>query len=194
MWYPPPCAVCRSIQQTRLVTPSPRRHTAIQRHTAPYSAIQRCMSIQLYSTIQHTAHTTPLSWLAAELLRAELEPGAVDRRAGWTGLCPSSPVPKVRPRPPARHAAASARAPIHPARPCAPWAILVPHCITTQYSCVPGFAQVSTRAFQQGAVRQRDVFFCVENDPLDKIFFASGGAAQAAGPLVKKPRTPPGWP
>ena len=26
----------------------------------PYSAIQRCMSIQLYSTIQHTAHTTPL--------------------------------------------------------------------------------------------------------------------------------------
>ena len=30
-------------------------------HTAPYSAIQRCMSIQLYSTIQHTAHTTPLS-------------------------------------------------------------------------------------------------------------------------------------
>ena len=53
-------AVCRSIQQTRLVTPSPRRHTAIQRHTAPYSAIQRCMSIQLYSTIQHTPHTTPL--------------------------------------------------------------------------------------------------------------------------------------
>ena len=66
------------------------------------------------------------SWLAAELLRAGLEPGAVDRRAGWTGLCPSSPVPKVRPRPPARHAAASARAHIHPARPCAPWAILVP--------------------------------------------------------------------
>ena len=28
----------------------------------PYSAIQRCMSIQLYSTIQHTAHTTPLSF------------------------------------------------------------------------------------------------------------------------------------
>ena len=53
-------AVCRSIQRTRLVTPPPRRHTAIQRHTAPYSAIQRCMSIQLYSTIQHTAHTTPL--------------------------------------------------------------------------------------------------------------------------------------
>ena len=98
-------------------------------------------------------------WLAAELLRAGLEPGAVDRRAGWTGLCPSSPVPKVRPRPPARHAAASARAHIHPARPCAPWAILVPHCITTQYSCVPGFAQVSTRAFQQGAVRQRGTYF-----------------------------------
>ena len=29
-------------------------------HTSPYSAIQRCMSIQLYSTIQHTPHTTPL--------------------------------------------------------------------------------------------------------------------------------------
>ena len=26
----------------------------------PYSALQRCMSIQLYSTIQHTPHTTPL--------------------------------------------------------------------------------------------------------------------------------------
>ena len=103
------------------------------------------------------------SWLAAELLRAGLEPGAVDRRAGWTGLCPSSPVPKVRPRPPARHAAASARAHIHPARPCAPWAILVPHCITTQSSCVPGFAQVSTRAFEQGAVRQWGTSFCVEN-------------------------------
>ena len=36
--------------------------------------------------------------------------------------------------------------------------------------------------------------FGVENDPRSKIFFASGGAAQAAGPLVKKPRTPPGWP
>ena len=26
----------------------------------PYIPIQRCMSIQLYSTIQHTPHTTPL--------------------------------------------------------------------------------------------------------------------------------------
>ena len=52
------------------------------------------------------------SWLAAELLRAGLEPGAVDRRAGWTGLCPSSPVPKVRPRPPAPHAPRLAHA--HP--------------------------------------------------------------------------------
>ena len=120
-------------------------------------------------------------WLAAELLRAGLEPGAVDRRAGWTGLCPSSPVPKVRPRPPARHAAASARAHIHPARPCAPWAILVPHCITTQYSCVPGFAQVSTRAFEQGAVRQWGTSFCVENDIWGKIFFR--GSAPDPGTL-----------
>ena len=125
------------------------------------------------------------SWLAAELLRARgLEPGAVDRRAGWTGLCPSSPVPKVRPRPPARHAAASARAHIHPARPCAPWAILVPHCITTQYSCVPGFAQVSTRAFEQGAVRQWGTSFCVENDILGAKS-SSGAPPRTPGPLAR---------
>ena len=123
------------------------------------------------------------SWLAAELLRAGLEPGAVDRRAGWTGLCPSSPVPKVRPRPPARHAAASARAHIHPARPCAPWAILVPHCITTQSSCVPGFAQVSTRAFEQGAVRQWGTSFCVENGIGAK--FSSGARPRTPGPLAR---------
>ena len=54
-------------------------------------------------------------WLAAELLSAGLEPGAVERRALWTGLCPSSPscpLPKVRPAlaPPARPACAAARA------------------------------------------------------------------------------------
>ena len=32
----------------------------------PYSPIQRCMSIQLYSTIHYTAHTTPLSADAVE--------------------------------------------------------------------------------------------------------------------------------
>jgi len=60
------------------------------------------------------------SCLAAELLRAGLEPGAVDRRAGWTGLCPSSPVPKVRlkvrPRPPAPHVPRRTRARTRPAR------------------------------------------------------------------------------
>ena len=53
------------------------------------------------------------SWLAAELLRAGLEPGAVDRRAGWTGLCPSNDQPSPRCAPavplPARPACAAAR-------------------------------------------------------------------------------------
>ena len=57
------------------------------------------------------------SWLAAELLRAGLEPGAVDRRAGWTGFCPSNDQPSPRcappsPRPRAPHAPLRARA--HP--------------------------------------------------------------------------------
>ena len=52
------------------------------------------------------------SWLAAELLRAGLEPGAVDRRAGWTGYCPSSPAQGAGPRPPAPHAPRLAHA--HP--------------------------------------------------------------------------------
>ena len=53
------------------------------------------------------------SWLAAELLRAGLEPGAVDRRAGWTGFCPSNDQPSPRCAPavplPARPACAAAR-------------------------------------------------------------------------------------
>ena len=48
------------------------------------------------------------SWLAAELLRAGLEPGVLDRCAGWTGYCPSSPAQGAPP--PARPACAAARA------------------------------------------------------------------------------------
>ena len=75
------------------------------------------------------------SWLAAELLRAGLEPGAVDRRAGWTGFCPSNDQPSPRcappsPRPRAPHAPRRARARTRPARPRAPWAILLPHLTT----------------------------------------------------------------
>ena len=45
-------AVCRSIQRTRLVTPPPRRHTAIQRHTALYehTAIQHHTAYSPYNT------------------------------------------------------------------------------------------------------------------------------------------------
>ena len=58
-------------------------------------------------------------WLAAELVCAGLEPGAVERRAGWTGLCPSSPRAQGAPRPrPARaprmRRGARARAPALP--------------------------------------------------------------------------------
>ena len=73
------------------------------------------------------------SWLAAELLCAGLEPGAVERRAGWTGLCPSSPRAQGAPRPrPARalRMRRGARARTRPARPRAPWAILLPHLTT----------------------------------------------------------------
>ena len=47
-------AVCRSIQRTRLVTPPPRRHTAIQRHTALYehTAIQHHTAYTPYNTPQ----------------------------------------------------------------------------------------------------------------------------------------------
>ena len=38
-------------------------------HTTPYSTIQRCMSIQPYSTIHHTAHTAPLRHQNARLAR-----------------------------------------------------------------------------------------------------------------------------
>ena len=44
------------------------------------------------------------SWLAAELMRAGLEPGVLDRCAGWMGYLARPALPKVRPRPPAPHA------------------------------------------------------------------------------------------
>ena len=77
------------------------------------------------------------SWLAAELLRAGLEPGAVDRRAGWTGYCPSSPAQGAPP--PARPAFAAARART-PALPVpAPLATHpLPH-LTTHTSVCPDF-------------------------------------------------------
>ena len=97
------------------------------------------------------------SWLAAELLRAGLEPGAVDRRAGWTGLCPSSPVPKVRlkvrPRPPAPHVPRRMRGARAGRGRGAPWAGLVvgraearPTC--TAVNCAglePGAQQLSCK-------------------------------------------------
>ena len=93
------------------------------------------------------------SWLAAELLRAGLEPGAVDRRAGWTGFCPSNDQPSPRCAPavplPARPACAAARTrtstlPVPPHhRPICPLVsqLTTPVC--------PTFVQVSTRAFER---------------------------------------------
>ena len=76
------------------------------------------------------------SWLAAELLCAGLEPGAVERRAGWTGLCPSSPRAQGAPRPRAPHEPRRARARTRPARPRAPWEFGA-RCLI--YSLTPSF-------------------------------------------------------
>ena len=42
------------------------------------------------------------SWLAAELMRAGLQPGVLDRCAGWVGLSPAQPCPRTKVRSPAR--------------------------------------------------------------------------------------------
>ena len=93
------------------------------------------------------------SWLAAELLRAGLEPGAVDRRAGWTGFCPSNDQPSPRcappsPRPRAPHAPRRARA--HPPCP-SPRALGHPFA-PSHNPCVSRIAQISARAFEQHEV------------------------------------------
>ena len=85
------------------------------------------------------------SWLAAELMRAGLEPGVLDRCAGWMGYLARPALPKVRPRPPAPHAPRLAHA--HPPCP-SPRAMEhpLPHCLTTDHFFVPRFVQVSIRA------------------------------------------------
>ena len=105
------------------------------------------------------------SWLAAELLRAGLEPGAVDRRAGWTGFCPSNDQPSPRCAPavplPARPACAAARTrtstlPVPPHhRPICPLVSQLTH------PCAHVRAQGSTRAFERGAVRRLGMRFFV---------------------------------
>ena len=55
------------------------------------------------------------SWLAAELMRAGLEPGVLDRCAGWMGYLARPALPKVRPRPPRMRR--GARTHTYPARP-----------------------------------------------------------------------------
>ena len=77
------------------------------------------------------------SLLAAELLRAGLEPG-VQPLCRLDGLMPVQPCPRcAHPRCP------SPRAMGHPK----------PPCLTTNNTCVPRFVPVSTRAFERGAVR-----------------------------------------
>ena len=102
------------------------------------------------------------SWLAAELMRAGLEPGVLDRCAGWMGYLARPALPKVRPRPPAPHAPRLAHA--HPPCP-SPRAMEhpLPHCLTTDHFFVPRFVQVSIRAFERGAVRLLGMRFCLEN-------------------------------
>ena len=86
-----------------------------------------------------------VNWLAAELMRAGLEPGVLDRCAGWMGYLARPALPKVRPRPPAPHAPRLAHA--HPPCP-SPRAMghPLPHCLTTDHFFVPRFVQVSIRA------------------------------------------------
>ena len=110
------------------------------------------------------------SWLAAELLRAGLEPGVLDRCAGWVGLSPAQPCPRCAPARPAC-AAARARTPALPV----PRATghPLPHSITTHSLCVPGIVQVSTRAFERGAVRLLGACFLLRN-AFKKPKFSSG--------------------
>ena len=111
------------------------------------------------------------SWLAAELLRAGLEPGVLDRCAGWVGLSPALPCPRCAPARPAC-AAARARTPTLPV-PRATSGHPLPHSITTHSLCVPGIVQVSTRAFERGAVRLLGACFLLRN-AFKKPKFSSG--------------------
>ena len=68
-----------SIQRTRLVTPPPRRHTAIQRHTALYE----------HTAIQHhtaySPYNSPQKGGSSFLIRVcKLRTGRGSRRAMWT--------------------------------------------------------------------------------------------------------------
>ena len=108
------------------------------------------------------------SWLAAELLRAGLQRGADDRCAGWVGLSPAQPCPRCAPARPAC-AAARARTPTLPV-PRATSGHPLPHSITTHSLCVPGIVQVSTRAFERGAVRLLGAWFCLEMRSKDQFF------------------------
>ena len=125
------------------------------------------------------------SWLAAELLRAGLEPGAVDRRAGWTGFCPSNDQPSPRCAPavplPARPACAAARTrtstlPVPPHhRPICPLVSQLTH------PCAHVRAQGSTRAFERGAVRRLGMRFLSKN-ALYRQKISSGAPPRAPGP------------
>ena len=55
----------------------------------PYSAIQRCMSIQLYSTIQHTAHTTPLRSFEPQKEVSIIPPKSCRRKLGQKTVIPA---------------------------------------------------------------------------------------------------------
>ena len=114
------------------------------------------------------------SWLAAELLRAGLEPGAVDRRAGWTGLCPSNPAqgaPPPYPCRPAPHAPRRARA--HPPCPSHRTIGRFAPLSHNSHTRVPTFVQGSTRAFERGAVRLLGMRFLSKN-ALYRQKFSSG--------------------
>ena len=103
------------------------------------------------------------SWLAAELLRAGLEPPAYLPLCRLDGPWPVQPCPRCAPaRQPRMRRSSRTRA--HPPCP-SPRAMEhpLPHCLTTDHFCVPRFVQVSTRAFERGAVRLLGMRFCLEN-------------------------------
>ena len=95
------------------------------------------------------------SCLAAELLRAGLEPGVLDRCAGWVGLSPAQPCPRTKVRSPARPRArhpAPCPAPRSP-RPRAPLSALARR---SRYSpCPPAPLAGARRPGRAGGVHAR---------------------------------------
>jgi len=87
------------------------------------------------------------SLLAAELLRAGLEPG-VQPLCRLDGLMPVQPCPRCAPAPPPRTRATYPRSPS-----LCPLDLVLVSQLDSHHACVPRFVEVSTRAFERSALR-----------------------------------------